>query len=83
MSNLPADKQLDRVRQSDMKVRQKLDSPKKISGWNVRKSNDGYYRCYRKIKSKVHCIYIGKDFNKGKILSRIAEKERYLGLSMS
>jgi len=60
MSNHGDESKLDKVRQKDQEVRQKLDKSQKISGWNVRKSNDGYYRCYRKIKKKVHCIYIGK-----------------------
>ncbi|KPA14693.1 hypothetical protein MHK_005100, partial [Candidatus Magnetomorum sp. HK-1] len=64
-------------------VRQKLDISLKISGWNVRKSNDGYYRGYRKIKNKVHCIYIGKKLDQSKAMKRIADKELQLGLDKS
>ncbi|KPA10432.1 hypothetical protein MHK_009361 [Candidatus Magnetomorum sp. HK-1] len=71
---------LDKVRQKNEKVRHGLDSFSKISGWNVRKSNDGYYRCYRKLKRKVHCIYIGKTLDRNKAIRRIIAKERHLGL---
>ncbi|ETR68834.1 MAG: hypothetical protein OMM_10134 [Candidatus Magnetoglobus multicellularis str. Araruama] len=72
-----------KVRQKDGKVRQKLDRTGKISGWNVRKAKDGYYRCYRKIKRKVHCIYIGKKLDRDKAMTRIKEKEDCLRLDIS
>ncbi len=62
-------------------VRQKLDSDlKKIAGWNVQQAKDGYYRCYRKIKKKVHTIYIGKTLDVKKARKRIKEKENALRL---
>ncbi|KPA08992.1 hypothetical protein MHK_010800 [Candidatus Magnetomorum sp. HK-1] len=71
---------LDRVRQKTSRVRQKLDNSIKINGWNVRKSKDGYFRCYRKIRNKVESIYIGKTLDKEKTKMRIREKEKYLRL---
>lgn len=41
-------------------------------------SKDGYYRVYRKIKGKVHSIYIGKELDIDKANRRIADKEREL-----
>jgi hypothetical protein len=82
MSNYP-EKKLDRVRQNSNKVRQKLDRNLKIIGWNVRKSNDGYYRCYRKINNKVHCVYIGKQLDQSKAMKRIADKELQIRLDRS
>jgi len=55
--------------------------PKRICGWNVQKSKDGYYRCYRKIAKRVHSVYIGKDLDLKKAQVRITEKEKTLGLS--
>ena len=77
LSNL-MENEKNKVRQKTQKVRQRLDNCKKISGWNIRKSNDGYYRCYRKINRKVQCIYIGKKIDKDKVSTLIAEKERHL-----
>ena len=62
-------------------VIQGLDNiPKRISGWNVQKSKDGYYRCYRKIAKRLHSVYIGKDLDLEKAQIRITEKEKTLGL---
>jgi chromosome segregation ATPase len=55
--------------------------PKRICGWNVQKSKDGYYRCYRKIAKRVHSVYIGKDLDLKKAQVRITKKENALGLS--
>ena len=55
--------------------------PTRICGWNVQKSKDGYYRCYRKIAKRVHSVYIGKDLDLKRAQVRIAEKEKTLGLS--
>ena len=55
--------------------------PKRICGWNVQKSKDGYYRCYRKIAKRVHSVYIGKDLDLKKAQVRITEKEKTLGFS--
>jgi len=66
------------------RVIQKLDKhPKRISGWNVQKANDGYFRCFRKIRNRVHCIYVGKVFDEAKARDRIIEKEKELGLYKS
>jgi hypothetical protein len=77
--------ELTKVRQSEKarkRVVQKFDKhPKRISGWSVQKSKDGYFRCYRKIKGRVHCVYIGKNFNTEKARKRIMEKERSLVFS--
>jgi hypothetical protein len=51
---------------------------KKIGGWNALCSKDGYYRLYRKIRGRVHSIYIGKDLDIDKARRRIAERERKL-----
>ncbi len=90
--------ELDRVRQESGKVytrtdqagknsfpvRQELDNPpKRIAGWNLRRSKDGYYRCYRKVNAKLHCIYLGKTFDTNKAQSLITEKERIIGLDRS
>ena len=53
-------------------------SAKKIAGWNVQRSKDGYYRVYRKIRGKVHSIYIGRELDIEKANRRIAEKEEEL-----
>jgi chromosome segregation ATPase len=53
-------------------------SAKKIAGWNVQRSKDGYYRVYRKIRGKVRSIYIGRDLDIEKANRRIAEKEKEL-----
>jgi len=55
--------------------------PKRICGWNVQKSKDGYYRCYRKIAKRLHSVYIGKDLDLKKAQVRITEKENALRLS--
>lgn len=85
------ERQVDYIKTKLAKVRQKgvidglalngLDNkPKRIAGWNVRKSEDGYYRCYRKIAKRVHSIYIGKDLDLEKARVRIIEKEKKIGL---
>ncbi len=53
-------------------------SAKKIAGWNVQRSKDGYYRVYRKIRGKVRSIYIGRELDIEKANRRIAEKEEEL-----
>ncbi len=77
--------ELAKVRQPEKvrgRVTQRFDKhPKRISGWSVQKSKDGYFRCYRKIGGRVHCVYIGKNFNVEKSQKRIAKKEKSLGLS--
>jgi len=78
-----APNELDKVRQKVDKVRQKLDNPVRINGWNVRKSKDGYFRCYRKIKNKVESIYIGKKLDKEKAKRRIKKKEKLVGLDIN
>ncbi len=54
--------------------------PKRIAGWSIQKSKDGYYRCYRKIRKKVHSVYIGKMFDSEKARIRVAEKEEQIRL---
>ena len=75
---------LDKVIQTDpiaASVTQGLDkNPKRICGWNVQKSKDGYYRCYRKIAKRVYSVYIGKNLDLKKAQVRITEKEKTLGL---
>ena len=72
---------LEKNHREKARVIRKLDkAPKRISGWNVQKSKDGYFRCYRKVRNRVHCIYIGKMFDENKALDRIVEKERQPGL---
>jgi chaperonin cofactor prefoldin len=51
---------------------------KKIDRWNAQRSKDGYYRLYRKIRGRVHSIYIGKELDIDKARRRIAEKEKKL-----
>ncbi len=76
--------ELDKVRQSEKdreRVTQRFDKhPKRISGWSVQRSKDGYFRCYRKIEGRVHCVYIGKKFNAEKAQERIMKKEKSLAL---
>ena len=74
---------LDKVRQKKKgaQVNQKLDkAPKRIFGWSVQYSKDGYYRCYRKIDKRVHSIYLGKELNVKEAENRINAKEKSLGL---
>ena len=77
-------KKLDRVIQttkaSSLVMQGCHREPKRIAGWNVQRSKEGYYRCYRKIQNRVHAIYIGKALDINKAKKRIAEKERALGL---
>lgn len=77
-------KKLDRVIQrtkvSSLVMQGCQREPKRIAGWNVQRSKEGYYRCYRKIQNRVHAIYIGKALDVNKAKKRIAEKERTLGL---
>jgi len=56
----------------------KSSAAKKVDKWNAQLAKDGYYRLYRKIKGKVHSIYIGKELDFQKARLRIAEKERLL-----
>jgi predicted RNase H-like nuclease (RuvC/YqgF family) len=77
-------KELDKVRHMKKpgpRVIQKLDkNPKRISGWSVQHSKDGYYRCYRKIGKRVHSVYLGKELNVKAAEDRIRAKEKSLGL---
>ena len=50
----------------------------KIGRWNVQLSKDGYYRLFRKIRGKLHSIYLGKELDIEKAQMRIADKEREL-----
>ncbi|MDR3567445.1 MAG: hypothetical protein P4L43_05385 [Syntrophobacteraceae bacterium] len=50
----------------------------KIGKWNVQLSKDGYYRLFRKIRGKLHSIYLGKELNTEKAQRRIDDKEREL-----
>lgn len=75
---------LDKVRQSESTNPSVINglekNTKRICGWNVRQSKDGYYRCYRKIAKRVHSVYVGKDLDFKKAQARITEKEKALGL---
>jgi uncharacterized protein (DUF3084 family) len=74
----------DQLDKDSFSVRQELDNPpKRIAGWNLRRSKDGYYRCYRKVNAKLHSIYLGKTFDPNKAQSLITEKERIIGLDRS
>jgi cell division protein FtsB len=52
--------------------------PKKVGRWNAQLSKDGYYRLYRKIRGRVHSIYLGKELDFDKARAKIAEKEKKL-----
>ncbi len=52
--------------------------PKKVGRWNAQRSKDGYYRLYRKIRGRVHSIYIGKELDLDKAERRIADREKEL-----
>lgn len=54
--------------------------PKRIEGWNVQRSKDGYYRCYRKIANRVHSVYIGKTMDLDKARQKVLEKENEVRL---
>ncbi len=51
---------------------------KNIQGWTVHKARDGYYRLHRKIKGRVHSIYVGNTLDTDKALHKIAAKEKKL-----
>ncbi len=53
-------------------------APLKVGNWNVQLSADGYYRLYRKIRGRLHSIYIGKELDIAKAEMKVAEKEREL-----
>jgi hypothetical protein len=76
--------QLDKVRQTPKEVGSTAAPPdkvlKRIEGWNVQRAKDGYYRCYRKINNRLHCLYIGKILDVEKTKGRIQQKEKQLGL---
>ncbi|MCP4685665.1 MAG: hypothetical protein GY867_09490 [bacterium] len=57
--------------------------PKRVAGWNLRRSKDGYLRCYRRINAKLHSIYLGKSFDLDRTERLIAEKEKKIGLDRS
>ena len=60
-------------------VRQGLHKKaKSIQGWTMHKAKDGYYRLHRKIKGRVHSIYLGKIPDTEKALNKIAAKEKKL-----
>ncbi|SPF37042.1 hypothetical protein SBDP1_1590041 [Syntrophobacter sp. SbD1] len=61
-----------------IKIFDRTISPKKIGRWNAQLSRDGYYRLYRKIRGKVHCIYIGRELDIEKAMRKVEEKERAL-----
>ncbi len=60
--------------------RKSRHAAKRILGWTVQQSKDGYYRCYRKISNRVHCIYIGKNIVLKTAKDKIFKKEKILGL---
>ncbi len=60
--------------------RKSRHAAKRVLGWSIQQSKDGYYRCFRKINSRVHCIYIGKTLVLETTKAKILEKERALGL---
>jgi hypothetical protein len=76
--------QLDKVRHTPKDLKSTAAPPdkvlKRIEGWSVQRSKDGYYRCYRKINDRVHCLYIGKILKVDKTKERIQQKEKQLGL---
>jgi regulator of replication initiation timing len=76
--------QLDKVRQTPKGLGSQATPPdkelKRIEGWSVQRAKDGYYRCYRKIDNRLHCLYIGKILNVEKTKQRIQQKEKQLGL---
>ena len=78
------DTKLDSVRQENpakSRDRQKLDNEsKRIRGWSVQHSKDGYYRCYRKIDNRLHSVYLGKQLDVRDAENRIISKEKSLGL---
>jgi len=51
---------------------------KNIQGWTVHKARDGYYRLHRKIKGRVHSIYLGQTLDRDKALHKIAAKQKKL-----
>ncbi len=62
-------------------VRQKpKQAPRRVMGWSVQQSKDGYYRCFRKIEGRLHCIYIGKTMVVKTARLKIREKEVALGV---
>lgn len=76
---------LDKVRQFrklESPVIQKSGGvPKRISGWSVQRSKDGYYRCYRKINKRLHSVYLGKEIDLKDAERRIKAKEKALKAS--
>lgn len=67
--------------QSKRPVRQESkQAPSRVMGWSVQQSKDGYYRCFRKIEGRVHCIYIGKKMVVKTARLKIREKEVALGI---
>lgn len=67
--------------QSKRSVRQESkQAPRRVMGWSVQQSKDGYYRCFRKIEGRVHCIYIGKSMVVKTARLKIREKEMALGI---
>jgi len=65
-------------------VEDELDQlPKRVAGWNLRRSKDGYLRCYRRINAKLRSIYLGKSFDLDRTQRLILEKEKKIRLDRS
>ena len=87
-------RELDKVRQDLATLSQKPDlsidgsqtvgnEPGQLPGWNLRRSKDGYLRCYRKINAKLYSIYLGKSFDLDRTERLIVEKEKKIRLDRS
>ena len=68
------------IRQDGREVIQNSNrkAPKRVGRWNAQLSKDGYYRLYRKIRGRVHSIYIGKELDIDKAERKIADREKEL-----
>ncbi len=52
-----------------------------IEGWSLQRAKDGYWRLHRKIRGRVHSIYLGKTPDPDEARRKIAAKEKALGFA--
>jgi len=50
-----------------------------ISGWTVSKGKDGYYRGNKRVKGKLVCVYLGKEYNREIFRAKILKKQDIIG----
>lgn len=52
--------------------------PKRINGWTVCKSKDGYHRAFKRINGKLFSVHIGRKLDRKIASLKIWQKEKQL-----